>query len=228
MEEKKNFDSEADQEAEEILQEEETEEASEASEEIPEEDQEAAAEETETENAEEDSSEKENAGSDRKEKGGFFGKGKKKADKEKQALLDKTAELEDRVRRQMAEFENFRRRSDKEKEQMFTMGEKNILEKILPIVDSFELGLQGIPEDQLEEPLAQGMDKIYRQMLTALETVGVKPMNSVGEDFDPNYHNAIMQVDSEELESGKVAQEFQKGYLYKDTVLRHGMVSVVK
>ena len=163
----------------------------------------------------------------KEEKAGFFGK-KKKADKEKQALIEKTAELEDRVRRQMAEFENFRKRNEKEKEQMFTMGERSVIEKILPVVDSFELGLQAIPEEEKESPVAQGMDKIYRQLIGQLEAMNVKPMECVGEDFDPNLHNAIMQVDSEEFESGKVAQVFQKGYMYKESVIRHSMVGVVK
>ena len=159
------------------------------------------------------------------EKGGFF---KRRDDKEKAALKEKIAELEDRTRRQMAEFENFRKRSGKEKDQMFAMGERSVVEKILPVVDNFERGLATVPEEEKGSAFANGMEMIYRQLMTQLESIGVKPIEAVGQDFDPNFHNAVMQVESEELETGKVAQELQKGYLYHDTVVRHSMVGVVK
>ncbi len=162
------------------------------------------------------------------EKGGFWKRGKKKEDKEKAALKEQNAELEDRVRRQMAEFDNFRRRTEKEKEQMFSMGERNVLEKLLPVIDNFERGLQAIPEEEKGGAIASGMDMIYRQLLKQMESLGVKPIECIGEDFNADLHNAVMQVDSEEFESGKVAQELQKGYLYHDSVLRHSMVAVVK
>ncbi len=162
---------------------------------------------------------------EKEEKGGFF---KKKDSKEKDALKDKIAELEDRTKRQMAEFENFRKRSTKEKEQMFAMGERSVIEKILPVVDNFERGLATIPEEEKGSAFADGMEMIYRQLMTQLDAMGVKSIEAVGQDFDPNLHNAVMQVDSDEFESGKVAQELQKGYMYHDTVVRHSMVGVVK
>lgn len=144
------------------------------------------------------------------------------------ALKDKVTALEDRVLRQMAEFENFRKRTTKEKEQMFSLGEKNVIEKILPVVDNFERGLASIPEDEKGGAIASGMEMIYKQLLKVLEDLGVKPIEAVGKEFDPNFHNAVMQVESEEYESGVVAQEFIKGYMYHDTVVRHSMVGVVQ
>ncbi len=149
-----------------------------------------------------------------------------KESRKEAALKEKVAALEDKVMRQMAEFENFRRRTDKEKEQRFSMGEKNVLEKMLPIVDNFERGLQAAPEG--ENAFAEGMDMIYKQLLKQLEDLGVTPIEAVGKEFDPALHNAVMQIDSEEYETGVVAQEFQKGYMYRDTVLRHSMVGVAK
>ena len=128
----------------------------------------------------------------------------------------------------MAEFENFRKRTEKEKTQMFDMGAKTIIEKILPVVDNFERGLAAVSEDQKDDPFITGMDKIYKQMMTVFEEMGVKAIDAVGEEFNPDYHNAVMQVENDELESGTVAQELQKGYMYKDTVVRHSMVSVVQ
>ncbi len=186
-------------------------------EQAPEQTQEASGEEETAEAAEETE--------EKAEKSGFF---KKKDDKEKNVLKDKIAELEDRTKRQMAEFENFRKRSNKEKEQMFAMGERSVIEKILPVVDNFERGLSTIPEEEKGTPFADGMEMIYRQLMTQLDAMGVKSIEAVGQDFDPNLHNAVMQVDSEEYESGKVAQELQKGYMYHDTVVRHSMVGVVK
>ena len=144
------------------------------------------------------------------------------------ALKDKVTALEDRVLRQMAEFENFRKRTTKEKEQMFSMGEKNVIEKMLPVVDNFERGLAAIPEEEKGGALASGMEMIYKQLYKQLEDLGVKPIEAVGKEFDPNFHNAVMQVESEEYESGVVAQEFQKGYKYHDTVIRYSMVGVVQ
>ena len=147
---------------------------------------------------------------------------------ENDPLQKKVAALEDRVLRQMAEFENFRKRTTKEKEQMFSMGEKNVVEKILPVVDNFERGLASIPEDEKDDAIASGMEMIYKQLKKVLEDLGVKEIDAVGKQFDPNFHNAVMQVESEEYESGVVAQEFIKGYMYHDTVIRHSMVGVAQ
>ena len=143
-------------------------------------------------------------------------------------LLDKVAALEDKVKRQMAEFDNFRKRTSKEKEQMFSMGEKNVIEKMLPVVDNFERGLASVPEAEKGSAIVSGMEMVYKQLIKQLEDLGVKPIEAVGKEFDPNYHNAVMQVASEEYESGVVAQEYQKGYTYHDTVIRHSMVGVVQ
>ena len=154
------------------------------------------------------------------EKKGLFKK--KKKDKKDEQI----EELNDRLKRQMAEFENFRKRSEKEKSQMFDMGAK--VEKILPVIDNFERGLAAVPDDKKDDPFITGMDKVYKQMLTELDAAGVKPIECVGQEFDPDFHNAVMQVENDELESGTVAQELQKGYMYKDSVVRHSMVSVVQ
>ena len=153
-------------------------------------------------------------------KKGFF---KKKKDKKDEQI----EELNDKLKRQMAEFDNFRKRTEKEKTQMYDMGAKSIIEKILPVIDNFERGLAAVPEEQREDVFVVGMDKVYRQMLTELDASGVKPIEAVGQEFDPNFHNAVMQVESEEYDSGVVAQELQKGYMYKDSVVRHSMVAVV-
>jgi len=147
---------------------------------------------------------------------------KKSKDKEK------ITELEDRVMRQMAEFENFRRRTDKEKQAMFETGAKSVIEKILPVIDNFERGLSTISEEERQTGFASGMNMIYKQLLTELENIGVKPIEALGKEFDPNLHNAVMQVASEEYESGVVAQELLKGYTYRDTVVRHSMVAVAE
>ena len=144
------------------------------------------------------------------------------------ALQDKVAALEDKVKRQMAEFDNFRKRTSKEKEQMFSMGEKSVIEKMLPVVDNFERGLSAVPENEKGSAIVSGMEMVYKQLTKQLEDLGVKPIEAVGKEFDPNFHNAVMQVESEEYESGVVAQEFQKGYTYHDTVIRHSMVGVVQ
>ena len=162
------------------------------------------------------------ASTDADEKKGLFKK--KKKDKKDEQI----EELNDRLKRQMAEFENFRKRSEKEKSQMFDMGAKTIVEKILPVIDNFERGLAAVPDDKKDDPFITGMDKVYKQMITELDAAGVKPIECVGQEFDPDFHNAVMQVENDELESGTVAQELQKGYMYKDSVVRHSMVSVVQ
>lgn len=148
-------------------------------------------------------------------------KAKANADKEK------IAELEDRVMRQMAEFENYRKRTEKEKQAMFETGAKSVLEKILPVIDNFERGFTTVEEADENDAFVQGMRKIYKQLMDELDKIGVKPIEAVGQEFDPNFHNAVMQVESEEFESGIVAQELMKGYTYRDSVVRHSMVGVV-
>ena len=157
-----------------------------------------------------------------------FGKKKKAADKKAEAYEAKIAELEDRVKRQMAEFENYRKRTEKEKAAMFEMGAKSVVEKILPVVDNFERGLAAVPEVDKEGAFASGMNLIYKQMMTELEGLGVKPIEAVGKEFDPNLHNAVMQVESDEYEEGIVAQELLKGYMYRESVVRHSMVAVTQ
>ena len=151
-----------------------------------------------------------------------------KQDKKTDALKEQIAQLEDRVKRQMAEFENFRKRTDREKQAMFETGANSVIEKMLPIVDNFERGLVTVPEENREDPFVDGMNRVYKQLLTELENIGVKPIEAVGQEFDPTLHNAVMQVASEEYESGVVAQELQKGYTYRDSVVRHSMVAVVE
>ena len=161
----------------------------------------------------------EDAGPDKK---GFFGKKKEKKDKKDEQI----AELTDKLKRQLAEFENFRNRTDKEKSQMYAVGAKDVIEKILPVIDNFERGLKSIPEDQKGGPVASGMEMIYKQLITVLSDLGVTPIEAVGQEFDPNLHNAVMHAEDEGLGENIVAEEFQKGYKYKDTVLRHSMVKV--
>ncbi len=182
--------------------------------------EEVTGEETAAESAEEETAEP--SKESRKEK-----KKREKADKKQDALKEKIEELEDRVKRQMAEFDNFRKRSEKEKTMMFETGAKSVIEKILPVVDNFERGLASVPEEQKTDGFAQGMEMIYKQLMTELEKMEVKPIPAVGEDFNPDFHNAVMQVESEEYESGVIAQELQKGYTYRDGVVRHSMVAVV-
>lgn len=172
-------------------------------------------------NEAEDSEEKDSEEKDSKDKG-LFGK-KKKKDKKDEQIED----LNDRLRRQMAEFDNFRKRSEKEKSQMFDMGARSIIEKVLPVVDNFERGLAAVPEDQKDDAFVTGMDKVYKQLMTEFDSIGVKPIEALGQEFNPDLHNAVMQVESDEYEPGVVAQELQKGYMYKDTVVRHSMVAVV-
>lgn len=156
-----------------------------------------------------------------KEKGSFFKKKEKKDKKD-----EKIEELTDRVRRQMAEFDNFRKRTEKEKTQMFETGAKSIVEKILPVVDNFERGLAAVTEEEKGTPFVEGMEKIYKQMMTVLEEAGVKPIEAVGQEFDPNLHNAVMHVEDEGFGENIIAEEFQKGYTYRDSVVRHSMVKV--
>ncbi len=178
---------------------------------------------TEEKTAEAESEQSQEPG-DKTEKKAF----KKKAkDKKQDALKEKVDELEDKVKRQMAEFDNFRKRTEKEKAAMFETGAKSVIEKILPVVDNFERGLATIPEEDKGSAFANGMEMIYRQLMTELEKMEVKPIAAVGEEFNPEFHNAVMQVESEEYESGVVAQELLKGYTYRDTVVRHSMVAVV-
>ena len=156
------------------------------------------------------------------EKKGFFGKKKEKKDP-KDAKIE---ELTDRLQRNMAEFDNYRKRTEKEKSAMFEIGAKDIIEKILPVVDNFERGLAAVPEEDKGTPFAEGMEKIYRQLMKTLEDTGVKPIEAVGQAFDPNYHNAVMHIDDESFGENTVAMELQKGYTYRDTVVRHSMVQV--
>ena len=181
--------------------------------------QETAAEETVTDEVAENEAE----GKEKKKKS-LLGKSKdKKADK----LQEKVTELEDRVKRQMAEFDNFRKRTEKEKSAMFETGAKSVVEKILPVVDNFERGLAGLSEEEAKQPFAEGMNMVYKQLISELEKLEVKPIEAVGCEFNPELHNAVMQVESDEYESGIIAQELQKGYTYRDSVVRHSMVAVV-
>lgn len=171
--------------------------------------------ETEPEKEEEDASE------DAGEKKGFFKKREKKDKKDEQI-----AELTDKVKRQLAEFENFRNRTEKEKAHMYAVGAKEVIEKMLPVVDNFERGIKSIPEEEKGGPVASGMEMIYKQLMTVLTDLGVTPIEAVGQEFDPNFHNAVMHVENEELGENIIAEEFQKGYKYKDAVLRYSMVTV--
>ena len=155
-------------------------------------------------------------------------KEKKKKKEKKDKKDEQIEELTDRVKRQLAEFENFRNRTEKEKSSMYELGAKSVIEKMLPVIDNFERGLDSIPEADKESPVATGMQMIYKQLITELEKIGVTPIEAVGKEFDPNFHNAVMQTESDEYESGIVAQELQKGYMYHDSVVRHSMVSVVQ
>lgn len=154
----------------------------------------------------------------------IFGKDKKE---KKDPRDEKIEELNDRLVRNMAEFDNFRKRTDKEKAQMFEMGAKDIIEKILPVVDNFERGLGTITEEEKESAFAQGIEKIYKQLLTTLEESGVKAIEAVGNEFDPNLHNAVMHAEDKDAGENIITDEFLKGYLYRDTVVRHSMVKVV-
>ena len=193
--------------------------------------EEAAVEETAEEEAESADTEEtaeaeeaeEEAAEEGQEKKGLFGK-KKKDKKDKKDI--QIEELTDRVKRQMAEFDNFRKRTEKEKAAMFEVGAKSVVEKILPVIDNFERGLAGLTEEQKAEPFAQGVEMTYKQLMSTLESIEVKPIEAVGKEFDPNLHNAVMHVEDENLGENIVAEEFQKGYTYRDSVIRHSMVKV--
>lgn len=165
--------------------------------------------------------ENEEASEDAKEKKKLFGRKPKKDSKD-----EKIEELTDRVTRQMAEFDNFRKRTEREKAAMYEIGAKDIIEKILPVVDNFERGLAAVPEEQKEDSFVTGMEMIYKQIMTTLESVGVKPIEAVGTEFNPDLHNAVMHVEDEEAGDNMVVEEFQKGYTYRDSVVRHSMVKV--
>ena len=154
------------------------------------------------------------------EKKGLFGK--KKKDKKD----EKIEELTDRVKRQMAEFDNFRKRTEKEKASMYQIGAREVIEKILPVVDNFERGLATIPEEDAGNPYAEGMEKIYKQLMTVLDDLGVKAIEAVGQEFNPDFHNAVMHVEDEKAGDNMVVEELQKGYTYKGFVVRHSMVKV--
>lgn len=166
--------------------------------------------------------EEEEAGEEGEKKGRkLFGRKNKKDKKD-----EKIEELTDRLTRQMAEFDNFRKRTDKEKSQMYEIGAKDIINKILPVVDNFERGLAAVTEEEKKNPFTEGMDKVYKQLMTTLEEIGVKPIEAVGQEFNPDFHNAVMHVEDEELGENIIAEEFQKGYTYRDSVVRHSMVKV--
>ena len=179
---------------------------------------EAEAEETE-ETSEETGSEEAKEDAEKKTGKKLFGKKKDKKD-------EKIEELTDKLTRQMAEFDNFRKRTEKEKSQMYEVGAKDIIEKILPVVDNFERGLDAVKEEDKEDPFVQGMEKVYKHLVTTLEGIEVKPIEAVGQPFDPNFHNAVMHVEDENFGENIVAEEFQKGYTYRDSVVRHSMVKV--
>ena len=177
---------------------------------------EEAANETEDLMVEEPETEK---GADKEPKKGLFGK-------KKDAKDTQIEDLTDRLKRTMAEFDNFRKRTDKEKASMYEIGARDVIEKLLPVVDNFERGLATIPEDEKNTPLAEGMDKIYKQLVKTLDELGVTPIEAVGKPFDPNFHNAVMHVEDESLGENVVAAELLKGYMYRESVVRHSMVQV--
>ena len=183
--------------------------------------EEMAEEETEEKEAEETEAKTEESEEDKKSEKKLFGKKNKKDKKD-----EKIEELTDRLARQMAEFDNFRKRTDKEKSQMYEVGAKDIIEKILPVVDNFERGLDAVKEEDKGDPFVQGMEKVYKHLMTTLEEIEVKPIEAVGKEFDPNFHNAVMHVDDENFGENIVAEEFQKGYTYRDSIVRHSMVKV--
>ena len=178
---------------------------------------EEAAEETTAEELE--AEEAEDGKTAKKEKKGFFSKKKDPRDTQ-------IEELTDRLKRNMAEFDNFRKRTEKEKSAMYEIGAKDVVTKILPVVDNFERGLAAVPEDVKGTPFEDGMEKIYKQLIKTLDDLGVKPIEAVGKEFDPNFHNAVMHIDDENFGENVVAEEFQKGYTYRDSVIRHSMVKV--
>lgn len=183
--------------------------------------EEAVSEEENKETDETESSGEQDAG-----KKTFFDKLKDKKKDKKDPKDQQIEDLTDRIKRNMAEFDNFRKRTEKEKAAMFEVGARAIIEKILPVVDNFERGLATVPEDKKEDSFVDGMDKVYKQLIKSLEEMGVAPIEAVGKEFDPNLHNAVMHVEDENFGENVVAAEFQKGYTYKGTVIRHSMVQV--
>ncbi len=173
----------------------------------------------EAEGADQESADADGASGEKKSR--FFGKKNKKDKKD-----EKIEELTDKLTRQMAEFDNFRKRTEKEKSQMYEIGAKDIIDKILPVVDNFERGLGAVTEEEKENPFVQGMDKVYKQLMTTLEGIGVKPIEAVGQEFNPDFHNAVMHEENEEFGENIISEEFQKGYMYRDSVVRHSMVKV--
>ena len=190
-------------------------------------DTQSAGEETETQDIEQEAEATEEVSEEAEQQEKKSGKKKSLFDKKDNKLQEKVDELEDRVKRQMAEFENFRKRTEKEKSAMFETGAKSVIEKMLPVVDNFERGLAALSEEEKKQPFAEGMNMVYKQLMAELEKLEVKPIEAVGCEFNPDLHNAVMQVESEEFESGVIAQELQKGYTYRDTVVRYSMVAVV-
>ena len=182
------------------------------------EEEEAADEDTQAAETEQDGEEK---GEEKLSGKKLFGKKNKKDKKD-----EKIEELTDKLTRQMAEFDNFRKRTEREKSQMYEIGAKDIIDKILPVVDSFERGLGAVKEEQKEDAFVQGMEKVYKQLMTTLEGIGVTPIDAVGQEFNPDFHNAVMHVEDESFGENTVAEEFQKGYMYRDSVVRHSMVKV--
>ena len=195
----------------EILEEEITEETEETLDEAVEETVEAAEAEEQEETVE---------GEENTKKKSLFGK--KKKDKKDEQI----EELTDRLKRQMAEFDNFRKRTEKEKTQMYEIGAKRVIEKILPVIDNFERGFASLTEEEMADPFVDGMDKVYKQMMTALGEIGVAPIEALGNEFNPDFHNAVMHIEDEEAGENTVVEEFQKGYMYKESVVRHSMVKV--
>ena len=185
--------------------------------------QEAAQEDAEGAAEEEEGGEEASGEAEEPEKKGFFGKKKKEKKDKKDIQIE---ELKDRVMRQMAEFDNFRKRTEREKAGMYEVGVKSVIEKLLPVVDNFERGLASVPEEQKQEGFVQGMEMIYKQLMEMLDGMEVKAIDAVGKEFDPNLHNAVMHVDDDSVGEGIVVEEFQKGYLYRDSVVRHSMVKV--
>ena len=180
--------------------------------------------EEEVEVEEADTEEPKETGEEETEESSKKGLFKRKPKKDKKD--EQIEELTDKLKRQMAEFDNYRKRTEKEKSGMYEIGAKDIIEKILPVVDNFERGIAAVPEEEKSNPFAEGMEKIYKQLMTTLEEVGVKPIEAVGKEFDPDFHNAVMHVEDEEFGENIITEEFQKGYLYRDSVVRHSMVKV--
>lgn len=162
-------------------------------------------------------------GDEEVKKKGFFNKDKKEKKDKKDQKID---ELTDQYRRTLAEFDNYRKRTEKEKTAMFEVGAKDIIEKLLPVIDSFERGLATVSEEQKAEPFVDGMDKIYKQLVKQLEDAGVKEIEALDKEFDPNLHNAVMHVEDENVGENIIVEVFQKGYTYRDSVVRHSMVKV--